>query len=113
MLGRYRAMASLNIFHIYIKEEGLGKKEDIGKEIRRMELSDVFTAFQQTKKDHRNDEKRESWMKNKKNYQFGTVIENAGNQCYKIESKGRVTVYMALIDKRTNKQITYESNLKL
>lgn len=42
-------------------------------------------------------------MKNKKNYQFGTVIENAGNQCYKIESKGRVTVYMALIDKRTNK----------
>jgi hypothetical protein len=45
MLGRYRAMASLNIFHIYIKEEGLGKKEDIGKEIRRMELSDVFTAF--------------------------------------------------------------------
>ena len=44
---------------------------------------------------------------------FGTIIEHEGSACYKIEKGGKIVTYLIMTDKKTKKDVVYESNLQL
>lgn len=68
-----------------------------------MDLLTIFTAFSQSGE----------LTKAQSNYQFGTIIMHEGSFCYKIELKGKVTAYLVIIDKKTKRELVYESKLTL
>ena len=80
-----------------------------------MDISDVFGAFSQTKTncDEENMKEQEGGVAQLKHYEFGSVVEHEGNPCYKVERRGSITVYLVIIDKKTKKEVTYESKLAL
>ena len=40
-------------------------------------------------------------------------MEDDGTPCYKIEEEGRVTAYLTIVEKKTKKEVIYESKLIL
>lgn len=85
--------------------------EDIGGEIhKKTDLYDIYVAFSQTQINY--DEEN---MKGKKmrRYIFGEIIQSRNIPCYKIESGGRITVFWNIIDRITNREVTFESKLVL
>ena len=52
-----------------------------------MDLSDIFTAFSQSQAscDEDNMKTKESGGNKVRKYEFGTIIENEGAPCYKVE----------------------------
>ena len=73
-----------------------------------MDLEDVYSAFSQAKAPGVKVEEGEL-MK----YEFGSVVANGGLPCYKVEREGKITAYLNLIDRRTGKELLYQSSLKL
>lgn len=58
-------------------------------------------------------EENQTKKNNFRKYEFGEIIQNKNIPCYKILKGGKVTVYLALLDRRLNKETTYESKLNL
>lgn len=88
-------------------------KNDIGGSIHnKMDLLDVYNAFLQNKVSEEQDKVNQK-VGSRKNYEFGMVVEHEGNACFKIEKGGKITAYLVIIDKKTKKDIIYESNLEL
>ena len=91
-------------WEIYSNEYTEGKPDQDLK----MDLEDVYSAFSQAKAPGVKVEEGEL-MK----YEFGSVVANGGLPCYKVEREGKITAYLNLIDRRTGKELLYQSSLKL
>lgn len=46
-------------------------------------------------------------------YEFGDLVVKNNVPCYKIDRGGKITCYLSMVDRKTNKEVTYESNLVL
>lgn len=92
---------------VYSKEYA---EDDIGKEInKKMDLTDVFNAFEQTKveNDEENMRVKELYSLGLKKYEFGKIVEKENLPCYKIEKSGQITAYLNMMDMKVKKIVTY------
>ncbi len=81
-------------------------EQDVGKEIhRKVDLGDVYASFTHLDKTQEKEKLKYclGGVNQLRHYEFGTVVEQKGIPCYKVERGGKVTTYLTILDKKLNK----------